>query len=379
MRVVVAMSGGVDSSAAAALLVEQGHEVIGISLRLTRIERAGPGRCCSPDDLDDARAVARTLGIPFYVFEATELFEERVVDPFVDSYLRGETPIPCVACNREVKFDHLLRRARALGAKLATGHYARIEKGSDGRHRLLRGVDEARDQSYFLHHLGQAELRDLLFPVGHLHKAEAREAARRAGLPVAEKPESQDICFVPDGDAAGFVERRAARAGLSPQPGRIVDSSGRTLAHHEGMHLFTIGQRKGLGEAASRLPARGGRKLPIYVSEIRPESREVVVGPAGEVEKESFFVRDVSWVAGSPPSPDETLVVRVRHRHAGTPCRVRERSGGWEVRGLERVRAPAPGQAAVFYRGDEVLGGGRISRLTTAEPDGYVTGNSSQA
>nr|PZM93649.1 MAG: tRNA 2-thiouridine(34) synthase MnmA [Pseudomonadota bacterium] len=378
MRVVVAMSGGVDSSAAAALLVEQGHEVIGVSLRLTRTDRAGPGRCCTPDDLEDARAVARTLGIPFYVLEATELFERQVISPFVRSYLAGETPIPCLACNREVKFDHLLRRARALGARLATGHYARIVQGEDGRYRLLRGVDEARDQSYFLHHLGQEELRDLLFPVGHLHKAEARELARRAGLPVADKAESQDICFIPDGDAAGFVDRRAAAEGLSPRPGRLVDAAGRELGRHDGVHRFTIGQRKGLGEAVDRFPAPRGQKLPLYVSEIRPDTGDVVVGPAAEVERDRFFVRDVSWVSGFPPAPDDVLLVRVRHRHAGTPCRVRPVRGAWEVAALERVRAPAPGQAAVFYRGDEVLGGGRISRLTDAEAGGYATGNPSQ-
>lgn len=377
MRVVVAMSGGVDSSAAAALLVEQGHEVVGISLRLTRVERAGPGRCCSPDDLEDARAVARKLGFPFYVFEASDLFEDKVIDPFVDAYLGGETPIPCVACNREVKFGHLLARARALGGKLATGHYARIAKGAEGL-RLLRGVDPARDQSYFLHHLGQAELRDLLFPVGHLDKAEAREAARRAGLEVADKPESQDICFVPDGDAAAFVERRAEGRGERPSAGRIVDAEGRTLARHRGLHRFTIGQRKGLSEASARMPSPRGHRLPIYVSELRPGTNEVVVGPAAEVEKERFRVEEVTWVAGEAPPPEEILTVRVRHRHAGSPCRVRREGAGWEVLGLEKVRAPAPGQAAVFYRGDEVLGGGRISRLTGVEADGYVTGNQSR-
>jgi|SRR5690606_13854628 len=367
MRVVVAMSGGVDSSAAAALLVAQGHEVIGITLRLARVERAGPGRCCSPDDVEDARAVARALGIPFYVFEASDLFEERVIDPFVDAYLGGETPVPCLACNREVKFGHLLARARALGAKLATGHYARIERGADGRYRLYRGVDAARDQSYFLHHLGQEELRDLLFPVGHLDKAQAREAAARAGLSVvARKPESQDICFVPDGDAAGFVERRARR-GRAPAPGTIVDEAGRVLARHDGLHRFTVGQRKGLTAAAEKMPFEKGHRLPIYVSEIRPETGEVVVGPAAAVERERFFVEEVHWVAGEPPPPDEVLTVRVRHRHAGTPCRLRPRGSGWEVVGVERVRAPAPGQSAVFYRGDEVLGGGRISRLTDSK------------
>lgn len=370
MRVVVAMSGGVDSSAAAALLREEGHEVVGISLRLSRAERSSaPGRCCSPDDLDDARAVARSLGIPFYVFEAVDLFEEEVVDPFVDAYLSGETPIPCVACNRSVKFGHLLARARALGGKLATGHYARIEEGGDGAFRLLRGVDESRDQSYFLHHLGQEELSDLLFPIGGLTKSEAREVARRAGLPVADKPESQDICFIPDGDAAAFVERRAARQGRALLPGRLVTREGEVLGEHQGLHRFTVGQRKGLSAASSRMPSQSGHKLPIYVSEIRGTG-EVVVGPVSEVEKEHFSVHGVRWVEGRPPGAQEVVTVRVRHRHPGARCRVRASDRGVEVEALEKVRAPAPGQAAVFYRGEEVLGGGTISRLTGVGPVG---------
>lgn len=363
MRVVVAMSGGVDSSAAAALLQEAGHEVIGISLRLSKQERSvAPGRCCSPDDLDDARAVARALDIPFYVFEATELFEEAVIRPFVSSYLGGDTPIPCVECNRTVKFGHLLQRARALGGRLATGHYARIET-VEGRHRLLRGVDAARDQSYFLHHLTQADLADLIFPVGGLTKQEAREAARRAGLSVADKPESQDICFIPDGDAAGFVERNAAKVGRSLRPGRIVGPEGEVLGTHGGIHGFTVGQRKGLGEAAAKLPAPRGHKLPIYVQALRPETGEVVVGHAADIDATRFEVRGASWVAGAPPAPEREVTVRVRHRHGGARCVV-EAGGVGEVivRALEPVRAPAPGQSAVFYAGDEVLGGGTIAR-----------------
>lgn len=363
MRVVVAMSGGVDSSAAAALLREAGHEVIGISLRLSRQERSvAPGRCCSPDDLDDARAVARALDIPFYVFEATDLFDEAVIQPFVTSYLGGDTPIPCVECNRSVKFGHLLRRARALGGKLATGHYARIDE-EGGRYRLLRGVDASRDQSYFLHHLGQRELADLLFPVGGLTKQQAREAARRAGLPVADKPESQDICFIPEGDAAAFVERNAARVGGAVRPGRIVGPGGEELAAHDGLHRFTVGQRKGLAAAASKLPAPGGHKLPIYVQALRPETGEVVVGHAQDIERTRFGVRRVTWVAGSPPPAGQEVTVRVRHRHAGARCVVEEGAAGEVlVRALEPVRAPAPGQSAVFYAGEEVLGGGTIAR-----------------
>jgi tRNA-specific 2-thiouridylase len=348
--VVVAMSGGVDSSAAAALLREQGHEVIGIALRLSRSDRpSAPGRCCSPDDLDDARAVADVLDIPFYVFEASELFDAQVIRPFVDDYLAGVTPVPCLACNRAVKFGHLLARARALGAKLATGHYARIVEEGSAR-RLLRGVDAARDQSYFLYELSQAELADLIFPVGDLVKAEARAAARRAGLPTADKPESQDICFVPDGDAAGFVERHAGATA-----GHVVDRAGTVLGEHGGIHRYTVGQRKGL-------PAG---KLPLYVSEIRPERGEIVAGPVGELDRTAFGVERATFVSGAPPAPDEVITVRVRHRHAGAPCRIESAGGTLLVQALEPVRAPAPGQAAVFYRGDEVLGGGIIARART--------------
>ncbi|AKU90816.1 tRNA-specific 2-thiouridylase MnmA [Vulgatibacter incomptus] len=352
------MSGGVDSSAAAALLHEQGHEVIGVSLRLSRSDRpSAPGRCCSPDDLDDARSVAETLGIPFYVFEATELFDRTVVRPFVASYLDGETPIPCTACNREVKFGHLLAKARSLGARLATGHYARIE--GEGPRRLLRGVDAARDQSYFLYDLGQDELNDLVFPVGGLTKAQTRDIARRAGLRTADKPESQDICFIPDGDTAGFVERGAAKLGRSLAPGPIVTRDGEIIGEHDGLHAYTVGQRKGLPSAALG-PA--GHKLPIYVSELRPASNEIVVGPAAELEKTTFRVAKAAWIAGHPPAEDETLTVRVRHRHTGSACTVRASGEGFVVHALEPIRSPAPGQSAVLYRGDEVVGGGAIER-----------------
>ena len=347
MRVVVAMSGGVDSSAAAALLVEQGHEVLGITLRVWSYEGAARcGSCCSPDDIDDARAVASTLGIPFYVADAEELFKHRVVQPFVQSYLDGRTPVPCVACNRDVKFDFLLSRARALGARLATGHYARIDR-SDGAHRLLRAADPAKDQSYFLFTLGQEALSHLEFPVGGLTKAEVRAIAQRHRLPTSEKPESMEICFVPDGDYAGFVERVAG-----PQPeGNVMDERGAVLARHGGIHRFTVGQRRGLGVAAAD---------PLYVQRIEAGSGAVVVGPASGLERSEFTVLQPSWVQGTP-SPDERVRVRIRHRHAGTPARVvaadRTRL---TVRTEEPVRAVTPGQAAVFYRDDEVLGGGWI-------------------
>jgi tRNA-specific 2-thiouridylase len=347
MRVVVAMSGGVDSSAAAVLMQEAGHEVLGITLRVWSYgDAARCGSCCSPEDIDDARSVADALGIPFYVADAEELFRERVVQPFVDGYLQGKTPIPCVACNEDVKFGFLLKRARALGAKLATGHYARI--GDDGgRLSLLRAKDVTKDQSYFLFTLGQAALRDVVFPVGELSKAEVRAVAERRGLPTSHKPESMEICFVPDGDYAGFVERVAG-----PQPhGEVVNADGESLGEHAGIHRFTVGQRRGLGIAASE---------PLYVERIDATRNQLVVGPGRALERDRFTVLRPAWV-GARPAPDETVQVRIRHRHAGAPARVSPLDAGRvSVELLEPVRAVTPGQAAVFYRDSEVLGGGWI-------------------
>ncbi len=348
MRVVVAMCGGVDSSAAAALLKEQGHDVIGMTLRVWSYEdKAKCGSCCSPDDIEDARRVAETLGIPFYVANVEELFKERVVSPFVQSYLQGRTPIPCVACNQDVKFNFLLKRARALGARLATGHYARVaEEG--GRYFLERAVDAAKDQSYFLFTLGQEELRDLEFPVGGLTKSEVRQVAERHGLPTSRKPESMEICFVPDGDYAGFVERVAG-----PQPGGdVVDTEGRKLGDHGGVHRFTVGQRRGLGVTGL---------VPLYVQRLDAASRQVVVGPVEEVTRTRFDVLGTRWV-DAPPAEDRTVQVRIRHRHAGAAARVRVDAHGRSAVHLEApARAVTPGQAAVFYDGDRVLGGGWIA------------------
>lgn len=349
MRIVVAMSGGVDSSAAAALLKEQGHEVIGMTLRVWSYEsKAQCGSCCSPDDIDDARRVAERLGIPFYVANVEELFKERVVTPFVQNYLNGKTPIPCVSCNEDVKFGFLLKRARALGAKLATGHYARVEQGDDGRYVLRRGLDAAKDQSYFLFTLGQDELKDLLFPVGHLAKAEVRAIAERHGLVTSAKPESMEICFVPDGDYARFVEKVAG-----PQPkGDVVSTDGAVLGTHDGIHKFTIGQRRGLP-----VPAQGEA---MYVQRIEADSRKVVVGPADAIARETFNLLRPKWVDGKAPV-ERPLQIRIRHRHLGTAGRVSVDADGHVAVKLETpAKAVTPGQAAVFYEGDVVVGGGWI-------------------
>ncbi len=343
------MSGGVDSSVAAALLVEQGHEVIGVSLDLV----GSRSRCCSLDDADDARRVAERLGIRFYVANHRERFRDEVMLPFADAYLAGRTPIPCVACNRRFKFHHLMQRARALGAMgVATGHYARIVRGPvQGRPRLLRGVDANKDQSYFLFDLGPEQLARIRFPLGGLTKAEVRQRARALGLATAEKPESQEICFVPDGDYTALVE--GLRSEAIPGEGTIEDESGQVLGRHAGIHRFTVGQRRGLGVASP---------VPLYVKRLEPRTNRVVVGPAGELEAREAHVERVSWTQGAPPEPGRRVQVRVRHRHAPAPARLEIRGGNAVHVAFETpVRAVAPGQAAVFYDGDEVLGGGWIA------------------
>lgn len=350
MKVVVAMSGGVDSSVACALLVEQGHEVIGMTLRLhAGAEASGKGRCCSSADIDDARAVAESLRIPFYVADAEEVFRENVVSPFVRAYRDGTTPVPCTSCNVHVKFGFLLARARRMGAVLATGHYARIEATPEGLS-LLRAVDAKKDQTYFLYGLTQESLRHIVFPVGGLSKAEVRQVAARTSLAVAAKPESMELCFVPDGDYASFIERTS---GAVPT-GEVVDARGKVIARHAGIHHFTVGQRRGLTVASS---------VRQYVQSIDASSHRVVVGTRDEVGCDAFTLRATSWV-GAAPAPTREVTVRIRHRDPGVRATVATNADESRVQLRSRVHGVTPGQAAVFYDGDTVLGGGTIVRAT---------------
>jgi tRNA-specific 2-thiouridylase len=347
-RVLVAMSGGVDSSVAAALLVEQGFDVVGVTMRLS----GGGSRCCSLDDVEDARRVADTLGIRFYVADYADAFRREVMEPFADAYLAGRTPIPCVGCNGRFKFHRLLERARALGADaVATGHYARIERDpATGAAALLRGADAAKDQSYFLFDLGPAQLASARFPVGALDKAEVRARARELGLATAEKPESMEICFVPDGDYAAVVEK--LRPGAAPGPGDVVDEAGRRVGRHEGVHRFTVGQRRGLDVALGRR---------VYVKSLDATHNRVVVAPRDRLGAHGARLAGTSWVAGAPPAAPVRARVQVRHRHEGVAASIAARAdGGAELRFDAPVDAVAPGQAAVFYDGDRVLGGGWI-------------------
>jgi tRNA-uridine 2-sulfurtransferase len=366
--IAVAMSGGVDSSAAAALLRKAGHDLIGFSMQLwDQRRRRGPdgepleSRCCSLDDLYDARSVADRIGIPFYVVNLEEAFERAVVRPFVEAYLRGETPIPCVGCNTRLKFAQLVSMARKVGAtSVATGHYARVRfDESRGRWILSKARYLAKDQSYFLFELTQAQLARALFPLGDMTKDESRAAAREAGLPTADKAESQEVCFIPDNDYAGFIKDYLEEAGeleRLPDHGAIVDTTGKVIGRHEGTHRYTIGQRRGLGVAA---------REPLYVVNIQPLSRRVVAGSAAELNRTTLVARDCNWIAVAEPRVPIDAAARVRYRAQDAPARIESLGDGRARVTFDTTqRAITPGQAVVFYDGDDVIGGGWIDDET---------------
>jgi tRNA-uridine 2-sulfurtransferase len=351
------MSGGVDSSVAAAMLADQGHEVIGVSMQLYD-QREGDtqrfGSCCTLDDLNDARRAAAAIGIPHYIMNFERQFQEHVVRNFVDEYVNGRTPIPCSHCNSDLKFATLLERARSFEAEsLATGHYARVERDpATQRYLLKRGLDAAKDQSYFLFSLTQDQLARAAFPVGHLDKAAVRDYARARGLAVADKPDSREICFIPDGNYAGFVERKTG--GVAARDGALVNASGDVVGRHGGVHRFTVGQRKGLGLSAP---------LPLYVVGIDAQTNTVTVGSRQDLEKTTAVVGQVNWISGEAPAGPVRVAAQIRYKHQPAPATLTPLGGGIASLRFDTAQpAITPGQAAVFYDDDLVIGGGWIDR-----------------
>lgn len=346
--VAVAMSGGVDSSVAASLLVDAGERVFGLMLRLWSAGPQQPNRCCSPKDMANARRVAGQLGIPFYVVDAKDEFKNRVVDPFVAGYSEGITPNPCMACNREIRWGLLLEHARQLGAThLATGHYAQALR-KNGRYHLYRAADRRKDQSYVLSVLGQQELARSLFPLGKHAKEEVRRIARRLDLVTADRPESQDLCFLGGSDYRSFLAEHTRSEGTT---GPIEDHSGVQLGWHRGLRNYTIGQRRGIGVSASK---------PLYVLAKNLERNALVVGTREHLGTDMFSVERVSWVSGIAPTEGSSASVQVRYRASAIPARLFPGPDGVEVRAEEPIPQVTPGQAAVFYSGEECLGGGLI-------------------
>jgi tRNA-specific 2-thiouridylase len=350
MRVVVAMSGGVDSSVAAALLAEQRHDVIGLSMQLYPSNDGHFGSCCTLDDLNDARRVASVIGFPHYILNFEQQFRDTVISNFVSEYAAGRTPLPCAHCNSDLKFSTLLERAHGFGAyRVATGHYARVERGASGRWLLRRSTDRDKDQSYFLFTLTQDQLAAAMFPVGTLTKPEVREQARRLALTVADKPDSQEICFVPDDDYAAFV---AAQAPAVTRGGAIVTEDGEQIGSHGGVHRFTVGQRKGLGISSH---------APLYVLKIDAGSSRVTVGPKAALERTSLTASGVNWIAVDAPPDWIPVAAQIRHRHQAAAGRVRALEPGRAELVFETPQpAITPGQAVVFYDDDVVVGGGWI-------------------
>jgi tRNA-uridine 2-sulfurtransferase len=365
--IAVAMSGGVDSSTVAALLARRGHAIVGMTMQLWNQRRLpelmedgaspGAGRCCSLDDVYDARRVAEQIGIPYYVVNFERQFEDRVVKPFVAEYLAGRTPIPCTLCNNYIKFDRFLEMADAVGARLiATGHYARTRyDAASGRYQLLRAVDSSKDQTYFLFGLTQPQLSRTLFPLGELTKPEVRELARGMGLAVAAKSDSQEICFVPNGDYAAFLNAYLKESGVEPAVtrGPILSTGGRTLGEHAGVHHFTVGQRRGLGVATGE---------PLYVISTDPETQSVVVGGKSDLLRGSLVAREVNWISIAGLTEAARAEVKIRNKHAAAPATLRPTDDPARVRVIfdHPQRAVTPGQGAVFYAADLVLGGGWI-------------------
>lgn len=354
-RVVVGMSGGVDSSATAALLLEQGYDVIGVTLKLWPQDCASRAedKCCGPQAVMDARSVCARLGIPFYLVDEAEEFQKRVIGYFADEYRAGRTPNPCVMCNQHLKFGSLLRRADQLGAQwISTGHFARLERNpATGRVRMLKGRDARKDQSYFLFSLGQAQLARAMFPLGDKTKADTRDVARHCGLRTADKEESMEICFVPDNDYGRFLEQSKL---ATQHEGEIVDTEGRVVGRHRGIEFYTVGQRRGLGVAAGR---------PLYVVGLDAERNRVIVGDEAALETSSCRVTSTNWIEWDEAPTEFRCTARIRHGHAGAAVVVRPGPGGVaEVRFEQPARAVTPGQACVFYDGDVVLGGGWIGR-----------------
>ncbi len=367
-RVAIAMSGGVDSSVAAAILKEAGCDLVGFSMQLWDQRRNSPacnpvqpGRCCSIEDLYDAREVAARLGIPYYVVDFQREFEQTVVKNFVENYRQGLTPSPCVLCNSHMKFDHLVRMAEEIQApRVATGHYARVAYDQDsGRYFLWQARDKNKDQSYFLFELNQSQLGKAIFPLGDLDKQDVRQIARRYGLPVADKPESQEICFIPDGDYAAFIERHydevSGPSATKPfSPGQIVDIEGRVMGLHPGIHHFTIGQRRGLGIAHA---------APLYVLELRPEENTVVVGERAQLGKRRCRVDRPNWISISALEEPMRVYAKIRSRHKEASATIAPvEDGSVEVMFDSPQPAITPGQACVFYQSEKVVGGGWITR-----------------
>jgi tRNA-specific 2-thiouridylase len=362
------MSGGVDSSVVAGMLQRDGERVIGLTMQLWNQRRLpelavdGPtGRCCSLDDVYDARYVAQHLGIPYYVVNFEDRFEAQVVKPFIDEYLAGRTPVPCTLCNNFIKFDQFLEMAESVGAdKIATGHYARVKwNGDSERWELRRSADRSKDQTYFLFGLTQTQLARTMFPLGGFEKSAVRELARELGIPTAEKPDSQEICFVPNGDYAAFIDSYFREQGISPEEtrGELVTTDGRVAGEHAGVHHFTVGQRRGIGIAA---------REPLYVIATEPASRRVIIGSNDDLLRSSMTVSQVNWISIAPPEASVRAEVKIRNRHAAAGATIVPtvtpdgRAERVEVRFDQPQRAVTPGQGAVFYAGDVVLGGGWI-------------------